>query len=240
MSQGAFNFKYVESKNNSGMTAYAGLGVYFDLLKRLDFVNLVNRCVSVSGVDQGWPDWQNLLSLILLNLCGGNCVDDISSLSSDEGLCRLFSRFESSLSVREQKVLKKRWRKGKGRHGAFPSSSALLRYLKRFDGDSDSDSDSGKKSEVSGAYVPEWSPGLRGLEEMNVELIAFMQKNRSVEVATLDMDATLVPSDKLEARMSYKGFTGYQPLNVYWHEQAMVAHSEFRDGNVPAYQRVMI
>jgi len=61
-----------------------------------------------------------------------------------------------------------------------------------------------------------------------------MQKNRSVEVATLDMDATLVPSDKLEARMSYKGFTGYQPLNVYWHEQAMVAHSEFRDGNVPA------
>jgi len=146
MSQGAFNFKYVESKNNSGMTAYAGLGVYFDLLKRLDFVNLVNRCVSVSGVDQGWADWQNLLSLILLNLCGGNCVDDISSLSSDEGLCRLFSRFESSLSVREQKVLKKRWRKGKGkgkgRHGAFPSSSALLRYLKRFDG--------GKKSEVSG------------------------------------------------------------------------------------------
>jgi len=206
------------------MTAYGGLGIYFDLLKRLDFVNLVKRSVSVSGIDQGWEDWQNLLSLILLNLCGGDCVDDISSLSTDEGLCRLFRRFESSLSVREQRILKKRWRKG--RQGTFPSSSALLRYLKRFD--------EGYKSKMGGAYVPELSPGLRGLEEMNVELISFMQKNRPVEVATLDMDATLIPSEKTEACMSYKGFKGYQPVNAYWYEQEMVVHSEFRDGNVPA------
>ena len=26
----------------------------------------------------------------------------------------------------------------------------------------------------------------------------------------------------------------HQPLTLYWHEQGVVAHSEFRDGNVPA------
>jgi hypothetical protein len=33
----------------------------------------------------------------------------------------------------------------------------------------------------------------------------------------------------------------HQPLTLYWHEQAVVAHSEFRDGNVPAgYEPVRV
>jgi hypothetical protein len=226
MSQGAFNFKYVQSKNNSGQTAYAGLGVYFDLFKQLDFPELVNRTVNVSG-DQGWSDWQHLLCLILLNLCGGDCIDDVSHLSNDEGLCRLVRHFEKSLHSTERKSLKKRFRKG--RQGTFPSPSSQLRYLKRFHIASVSG-----ESGVSGAYIPELSVGLSGLGLLNMELLGFMQANRQSKVATIDMDATLVESEKLGARMCYKGFKGYQPVNVYWHEQDMVLHSEFRDGNVPA------
>jgi hypothetical protein len=50
------------------------------------------------------------------------------------------------------------------------------------------------------------------------------------------MDATLVQTGKDEALYCYKGFKAYQPLNVYWAEQAVALHSEFRDGNVGAGQ----
>jgi hypothetical protein len=52
--------------------------------------------------------------------------------------------------------------------------------------------------------------------------------------ATLDMDATLVEASKRDALFCYKGFRSYQPLNVWWAEQQLVAYTEFRDGNVPA------
>jgi len=37
-----------------------------------------------------------------------------------------------------------------------------------------------------------------------------------------------------EAFYSYKGFKSYHPLNVWWAEQEVVLHTEFRDGTVPA------
>lgn len=48
------------------------------------------------------------------------------------------------------------------------------------------------------------------------------------------MDATLVQTYKRTALYCYKKFKAYQPVNVYWDEQRMLLHSEFRDGNVPA------
>ena len=54
------------------------------------------------------------------------------------------------------------------------------------------------------------------------------------KTATLDMDATLVESGKQNALYCYKGFKFYQPLNTWWHEQGVILHTEFRDGNVPA------
>jgi hypothetical protein len=48
------------------------------------------------------------------------------------------------------------------------------------------------------------------------------------------MDATLIETHKQEALFCYKKFRAYQPLNVWWAEQQVVVHSEFRDGNVPA------
>lgn len=53
-------------------------------------------------------------------------------------------------------------------------------------------------------------------------------------MATLDMDATLIETHKKDALFSYEGYRAYQPLNVYWAEEELVVHTEFRDGNVPA------
>ncbi len=43
---------------------------------------------------QGWTDEQIILSLILLNLTGGECVDDLRILEADEGFCRILQRIE--------------------------------------------------------------------------------------------------------------------------------------------------
>ena len=69
---------------------------------------------------------------------------------------------------------------------------------------------------------------------MNKDLVGFVQNNRAERTATLDMDATLVETEKADALWCYKGYRAYQPINTWWAEQGMVVHTEFRDGNVPA------
>jgi len=48
-----------------------------------------------------------------------------------------------------------------------------------------------------------------------------------------------VETYKQEALHCYQGYKAYQPMTTYWSEQDVVAHSEFRGGNVPAnYQNL--
>ena len=48
----------------------------------------VARHVAVSGA-QGWSDQQMVSALLLLNLAGGEGLDDLDRLEADSGLCRL-------------------------------------------------------------------------------------------------------------------------------------------------------
>jgi hypothetical protein len=50
----------------------------------------------------------------------------------------------------------------------------------------------------------------------------------------LDLDATILESDKRAAQFTYDGRRGYQPVFVVWAEQDLIVANEFRDGNVPA------
>jgi hypothetical protein len=71
--------------------------------------------------------------------------------------------------------------------------------------------------------------------------MSFVQKVNRKMTATLDMDATLVETNKAEALYCYKGFKSYQPLNTWWAEQGLILHTEFRDGNVPAgYEQLRV
>ena len=53
-------------------------------------------------------------------------------------------------------------------------------------------------------------------------------------VATLDVDATILESQKRSALPTYDGRSGYQPVVALWAEQDVILADEFRDGNVPA------
>jgi hypothetical protein len=80
MAQGILPFKYETEKNATGMTALAGLPVYLDLAQVMGLSKSIEKHLKVRKGGQGWTDSQIVLPLLLLNLAGGDCVDDITSL----------------------------------------------------------------------------------------------------------------------------------------------------------------
>ena len=125
----------------------------------------------------------------------------------------------------ERRALSKRLRKGHKR--SVPSPSSARRYLYDFH-----DSEQKKLRGPEKAFIPIPNERLKALIGGNGDYIASVQKRSPQEVATLDLDATVVETNKREALYCYKGHKAYQPLNVYWAEQDLILHLEFRDGNV--------
>jgi hypothetical protein len=61
---------------------------------------------------QGWTDEQMVMSLVLLNLAGGDCVEDLGLLEGDEGFCRILREVEHwGRTGSEKRSLRRRWRK---------------------------------------------------------------------------------------------------------------------------------
>jgi hypothetical protein len=234
MPQGVLSYKYEEEKQASGMTALAGLPVYLDLASVLGLGEHIRTHMHVRE-SQGWMDEQLILSLILLNLAGGDAVDDIRILDRDEGFCKVLGRVETKGLTRQQRrAQERRWRKEQ--HRSVPSPSAVFRYLGAFH-----NPDEEEKREKNKAFIPAPNGHLQGLMRVNRDLVASIQKHRPKTEATLDGDATLVHTQKEDALFSYKGYKAYQPFNVWWAEQELVLHTEFRDGNVPAgYEQLRV
>lgn len=177
---------------------------------------------------QGYNDRQMVMSLLLLNLAGGDCVDDLSRLEDDLGFARVLKAVEThGMPRKERRALERRWRKE--RHRSVPSPSSMFRYLEGF-----RNVEEEAKRSPGVAFIPAPTQGLLGLRKVNQELIASAQARSPQKEATLDTDATLVEVHKQDALFCYKHFRAYQPLNVWWVEQELLLHSEFRDGNVPA------
>ena len=101
-------FQYAEEKKSTGMTALAGLATYLDLFEVADLRACVQRHVGLREGGQGWTASQMITSLILLNLAGGESVDDLRILEKDEGLGRLLSRAEThGIGQREHRALQR-------------------------------------------------------------------------------------------------------------------------------------
>jgi len=110
----------------------------------------------------------------------------------------------------------------------------MHRYLRGFhDGDLEERREAAQKSGEL-AFIPRPNEHLQGLGAVCRDLVASVGQRSGCKVATLDQDATLSATSKLEALRCYKGFKAYQPLNTWWAEQQLMIHTEFRDGNVPA------
>ena len=227
MAQGILGFQYEAEQSGVGVTALAGLPIYLDLIEASGLARSIKKYVTVSG-KQGWLDLQMVLSLIFLNLAGGDCVDDLERLERDAGFCTIMKSIERQLLSRaERRGLAARWRRERVR--TLPSPSSVSEWLERFH-----DAETGKERKLGTAIIPVVTKKLKSLWIVNYSLLAFYQKQSGIEEEILDMDATLIGTHKRDALYCYKHFKAYQPINCWLAGQGVMLYSEFRDGNVPA------
>lgn len=90
MAQRVLPFQYGVEERPGGMTALAGLPLYLEFPHLMGLHRLISDHVRARQADHGWSDDQMIMALVLLNLAGGDCVDDLPVIEGDEGFCRLF------------------------------------------------------------------------------------------------------------------------------------------------------
>jgi hypothetical protein len=87
-----------------------------------------------------------ILSGVLLNLAGGDCVEDIDKLEADEGFCRILRKAEAHGLRRKE------------RSRTLPSASAIFRYLGHFH-----NAEQEKLREKGKAFIPASNAYLKAL-----------------------------------------------------------------------------
>jgi hypothetical protein len=236
LKQGVLPFGCECETTASGMTALAGLPAYLEMAVVSGLTDSIQHHVKVCTLkEQGWIDTQIVMSLVLLNIAGGDCVDDLRILEKDEGLAKVLSRVGFSGHPRkERREQARRWRKERQR--AVPSPSVVFRYLAAFANPAEE-----ARRVMGQAFIPVANEHLQALRQVNTDLLRFAQQKSPQTEATLEQDASIVETFKQDALFSYQGSQAFQPLSTRWAELDMAAHSEFRDGNVPAnYQNLRV
>ena len=174
----------IEQAERADVTARAGLPLIVEVMRALGVDESASSLLAPPKRERGFTPEQKLEALITLIAAGGDRVDDVRVLAEDKGLEKLLG-------------------------SAFPSPDALLDFLGTFhDEDCWQDRPADKK-----AWVPPESDGLRALHTVNRELVA-QGADRSVTVATIDHDGTIIEAHKREATKAYEGTRGYQPLEI--------------------------
>ncbi len=113
VTQGVLPFRYECESAGSGMTALAGLPTYRELAAVSGLTDSTRRHLrACSCQKQGWTDAQIVLPLVLLNIAGGDCVDDLRILEADAGFVKVLCRVELHGRPRkERREQERRWRK---------------------------------------------------------------------------------------------------------------------------------
>ena len=179
MEQGLLPFQYEQEKGSTGMTGLSGLMTYVELTQAAGLRSSVERHVRLRERGQGWTDSQMIISLMLLNLAGGESVSDLDLLEKDRGLCRMPRVRDLWLPSQRARALEKRWRVERRR--SVPSESAVFRYLERFH-----DAGEEAKREAHRAFIPAPNGAMQGLRKVNADLVGFAQSRSPQTEATLD------------------------------------------------------
>ena len=177
MAQGVLSYQYQEEASESGMTAWAGLPLFLDLVQAAGLWDSMTQHVRVRARRRGgWSDAQTLMSLVLLNLVGGCGVSDIQILEGDRGLGEVLHTAEAAGLTRQERRAsrKKRRRQQKRRQQvrSFPSESAIFRYLAGFH-------DPQKevlRHNAEKAFIPAANEHQRGLGVVNSDLVLCQNK----------------------------------------------------------------
>jgi len=191
------------------VTARAGLALVVEAMRALGVSRAITQQVRIRKRARGCDEVAMIEALVMLLVAGGECFDDLAVLRADEGLCRLLDR-------------------------ELPSPDAARRFLYEFHDEQLIQCARQQRTPEQVAYIPGETAALRGVAQVNVQLLERVAAQGRGRKATLDHDATIQESHKREALAHYKGGRGYQPSVIYWVEQDLAVADEYRDGNVPA------
>jgi hypothetical protein len=191
------------------VTPHAGSALLIEVLRRSGVTAAAERHLPAKKSTKGLRQGELVEAFILLSALGGECLDDFDHLRRDRGLAALLGY-------------------------DLPAASTARQRLDQFH---DPEAVAGRPQQ--GSFIPAESAGVAGLRAVVEHSVrtycAAIQPGPTV---TLDVDAHLVEASKQSALRTYEGFRGYQPLLVSWAETSLVLADEFRDGNVPASQRI--
>ncbi len=222
-------------------SAHAGLLSVSRALRSLHLGGLVEANLALKSRQRGFTEGQMVESLVLLQVLGGDCPEDISMLAEDPCLVR-------------------------GLGYTPPKASAVRSFLNRFY-DEDLAALRPPREQQKSFIVPS-SAAQQGLNRVLAGMVgriaALLKKHgQEQKIATVDQDATIIESHKKSALFHYENGRGYQPMVALWSEVDLALASEwsrqeasdidcpqdspqgrsagdgtsqFRDGNVPAKQ----
>ena len=193
---------------------HAGLLAASRALRSLGVPVLADVNLQLKARKRGFADGQSVESILLLQIAGGDCPEDMTLLQGDRCLER-------------------------GLGYELPKVRTVRDFLDRFHDESLESLRPAR--EVQKSFILPRSDEVARLQEVQRGTIRHVAKqydqaNQGLKIATIDQDATIIESHKQSALPHYEGGRGYQPMVAVWAEADLVVADEFRDGNVPAKQ----
>jgi hypothetical protein len=192
------------------LTALGGIPLVVQAFRSLGLPQSVKEHVQVKERERGYDEATLVESFVILNAAGGECAEDFKRLREDAGLAEMLGH-------------------------ELPSPAAALQFLYAFHQEAKIEEAQQRRLPGEIAYIPEETPPMEGLGRVNRDLVQRCgERCPEQRIATVDQDATIIASRKREAKLTYEGERGYQPMLAVWAETGLVLAEEFRDGNVPA------
>jgi len=193
------------------LTAYAGVPLFVRAVRSLEVPGSVKRHLHLKQRQRGFDEATYVESFLVLNALGGECLEDFERLREDAGLVEMLGH-------------------------ELPSPEAARKFLYAFHDEERLEQAQAELPVGQVSYIPSESEPLRALAQVNQGLVhAIGGRCAEQKIATVDLDATVIESFKREAKPTYEGGKGYQPLLALWAEMDLALADEFRDGNVPAH-----
>ena len=177
-------------------TAFAGLCAFSRAFRSLGIPKLCTDFIHIKERNSGFSVGQQLESLVLLHIAGGDCMQDIEQLRTDAGLTKLLGY-------------------------TVPSQRSIASFLESFHNPAlieKAREHAQEHKQIS--CIPEESLALSGLRHVLRGLVhrSIATLPAPVTRATVDQDATIIESAKQQAQYTYEGTRGYQPMVAAWAE----------------------
>jgi len=210
--EGEFLFEIDPEPAKEAMTSWGGVPLLVRTFRSLGMSASVKQHMRIKQRDRGYDEASLVESFVILNGVGGDCLDDFDQLRQDQVLAEMIGH-------------------------ALPSSAAARQFLYQFHSEEKIEEAKQQLGLGQVAYIPGENAALQGLGQVNRDLVSELGRRCADQrIATVDQDATIIESHKQEAKATYEGSRGYQPMLAVWAETNVILADEFRDGNVSALQ----